>query len=175
VRNFGVVERGGVLGLDEQRTVYQEMVSSTDQPGSRIRRAALQAMYGDHPLSFNSGGTPEALRILQPDDIRTFHADHYHLANMTAVVAVPRGLALGDVLTRFDGIFARVEPESPGRPVRTAADLPPPAPADAADVRIVDYPYASDQQPCAVWLTWPGARDLDLVEPALLSPGANGA
>ena len=67
------------------------MVSSMDQPEWRLYKAADAMTYGaDHPLAFNSGGTPEALRIIQPADIRRFHAAHYYLANMGAVVSVPR-------------------------------------------------------------------------------------
>src|SRR6187431_211036 len=69
VRNFGVSENpsDNSLRLEEKGTVYNEMVTSMDQPTRRAYYAALDMIYGKgHPLSYVSGGTPEALRVLQP-------------------------------------------------------------------------------------------------------------
>src|SRR5258708_19835216 len=76
VRNFGVAEnpRDQTLRLEEKGTVYNEMVSSMDQPGYRIYRTANAIVYGEaHPLPSNSAGSPEALRALTPAHIPPFH------------------------------------------------------------------------------------------------------
>src|SRR5688572_25516325 len=68
VRNFGITENPAdqSLGLEEKGSVYNEMVSSMDQPTRRLYMTANSMVYGaKHPLSFNSGGTPEALRVLE--------------------------------------------------------------------------------------------------------------
>ena len=62
VRNFGVTEnpRDQSLGLEEKGTVYNEMVSTSDQPGRRLYTTANRMIYGPgHPLAFDAGGTPD--------------------------------------------------------------------------------------------------------------------
>lgn len=171
VRNFGVTDTPGAktLGLEEKGTVYNEMVSSSDQPGRRLFSDAIKMVYGEnHPLTFNSGGSPEALRIIQPSDIRRFHADHYHLANMGAIVSVPKEMAVDGVLAKLDASLTRVEPSRPNRPVKTERDLPAARPAPAGQIRYAEYPHRNDQQPGGVRLTWPADRHLDLIDQTLL-------
>lgn len=93
VRNFGVTEdaEGKSLRLEEKGTVYNEMVSSMDQPDSRLFRELGVTLYGkQHPLAYNSGGDPAALRLLKPEDIRKFHDANYHLGNMGMVGSFPK-------------------------------------------------------------------------------------
>jgi Zn-dependent M16 (insulinase) family peptidase len=160
VRNFGVDENpDGTLELDEKGTVYAEMVSSMDQPSRRIYRSALQAIYGPrHPLSFSSGGMPEALRAMQPSEIRTFHSDHYHLANMGAVVSLPSDVGLEDALESIGSLLERVQRAEPGRGVVDEADLPAPDPRAPGEIVYADYPHQNPDQPGDVWLVWPADR-----------------
>jgi len=175
VRNFGVSESEGDastakrLGLEEKGTVYNEMVSSMDQPGRRLYIAADIMTYGsDHPLALNSGGTPEALRVIQPADIRRFHAAHYHLANMGAVVSVPKEMSIDSVLSRLDASLNKVEPRRSSQPVKTERDLPIPRPAPAGEIRFVEYPHRNDQQPGLVAFSWPADLSLNVTEQTLL-------
>jgi len=172
VRNFGVSGNAAdnTLRLEEKGTVYNEMVSSMDQPAYRIYRSANTIVYGDaHPLAFNSGGSPDALRQLKPADIRAFHKLNYHLGNMGMIASLPKGLALETTLARMDRLFTRVEPVNPQQPVRTEKDLPPPRPIAAGSIRLVDYPHRNDQQAGSAWLLWPADRNLDDVDETLLS------
>ena len=171
VRNFGVAEneRDHSLRVEEKGTVYNEMVSSMDQPNYLVWRTAGLMIYGpEHPLAFSAGGLPEALRVIQPADIRKFHREHYHLANMGMIAALPKGIALTDVLARMDAICNRVQPGRPGLPVRTEKDLPVPRPAPAGEIRIVEYPHRNEQQPGALWLLWPADREVEGAEKELL-------
>lgn len=171
VRNFGIAEnaRDRTLHLEEKGSVYNEMVSSMDQPGYRIYRTANTLVYGPgHPLSYNSGGSPAALRALQPADIRSFHQGNYHLANMGMIASLPNGVALDTVLARTNALLNRVEPKRPNRSVKTEKDLPAPQPARDGEIRIVEYPHRNDQQPGAVWFVWPAQRQLDRIEKTLL-------
>jgi Zn-dependent M16 (insulinase) family peptidase len=93
VRNFGVAESPSdrSLRLEEKGTVYNEMVSSFERPIRRLWRAANAKLYGvEHPLALSSGGYPSAIREMTPDDIRRFHREHYFLANMGVVAALPK-------------------------------------------------------------------------------------
>ena len=174
VRNFGVTESAGPsgaprLGLEEKGTVYNEMVSTMDQPASRLYRAAGTMTYGtEHPLAYISGGSPEALRAMQPADIRRFHAAHYQLANMGAVVSVPKEMPIDRVLARLDETLNTVEPRRPNQPVMTENDLPAPRTAPQGQIQLVEYPHRNDQQPGLVLLVWPADRRLDVTEQTLL-------
>ena len=172
VRNWGVGAnpQDGALRMEEKGTVYQEMVTSMDQAGSRLYRAAGLTVYGPaHPLSFNSGGLPAALRVLQPADIRKFHAEHYFLGNMGAISSLPKDVALPAALERFDAALNRLEPRSPSYPVVTEDKLPALRPASAGRIEYVEYPFRNDQQPGTVMLPWPADRKLTNRERTLLS------
>jgi Zn-dependent M16 (insulinase) family peptidase len=171
VRNFGVTENPAdrSLGLEEKGSVYNEMVSSTDQPARRLRSAAITDVYGaGHPLQFNSGGSPEALRRLTPADIRSFHDAHYFLANMGAIVSLPASVPVASALQQMNALLTRVEPQRPSRPIVTEQSLAAPRPAPAGEIALVEYPNRNEQQPGGVYLVWPAGRSLDLTERTLL-------
>jgi Zn-dependent M16 (insulinase) family peptidase len=171
VRNFGVAGNAAdkTLRLEEKGTVYNEMVSTMDQAISRVYRTSNVMVYGErHPLAYNSGGSPEALRMLQPADIRKFHRENYRLANMGMIASLPKGVALDDTLRRIDALLGRVGRGERPRRATSERDLPPPAPAPAGQIRIVEYPHRNDQQPGPAWMLWPADRDLDRTDETLL-------
>ncbi|MBV9504621.1 MAG: hypothetical protein JO323_06395 [Acidobacteriia bacterium] len=162
VRNFGVSSGpGGSLRLEEQGTVYNEMTTSMDQPVYRLFRAASVATYGaEHPLALSSGGLPEALRVIQPPDIRRFHAQHYFGGNTGMIAALPKDVPLATALAKIDAALDRVEPRHPVLPIMTEAKLPAPQPAPAGRIEYVPYPFRNAQQPGSVLLAWPATRKL---------------
>jgi Zn-dependent M16 (insulinase) family peptidase len=170
VRNFGVTEDSdGSLRLEEKGTVYNEMVSTSDNPWSRLFRGVGHLQYGtSHPLSYNSGGWPAAIREMRAEDIRKFHADTHHLANMGMLGSYPTEMTLPDILQGMDGMLARLQGEDETRRGNTEADLPPPAMAEPGTVRIVEYPHENDQQPGNLVLAWPPARNLPRTDKLLL-------
>ncbi|MGD0049218.1 MAG: hypothetical protein ABSE42_19645 [Bryobacteraceae bacterium] len=172
VRNWGVSAnpQDGSLRLEEKGTVYNEMVTTMDQAGSRLYRAAGLTVYGpNHPLSFNSGGMPAALRVLQPADIRKFHAEHYFLGNMGAISSLPKDVDPPAALERFDAELNRLEPRTPSYPVVTEDKLPAVRPAAPGRIEYVEYPFRNEQQPGTVMLPWPADRKLTNRERTLLS------
>jgi Zn-dependent M16 (insulinase) family peptidase len=171
VRNFGVSRApDGSLRLEEKGTVYNEMTTSMDQPANRLFRAAAVAAYGpEHPLSFSSGGLPASLRIIQPSDIRRFHAQHYFGGNMGLIAALPKDMALETTLARIDAALDRVEPRHPVLPITTEDKLPAPQPAAAGRIEYVHYPFANDQKAGSVLLLWPADRKLNNRDFELLS------
>ena len=173
VRNFGVTENpeDKTLRLEEKGTVYAEMVSSMDQPDSRLFRRLAVSLYGqNHPLAYNSGGDPAAIRQMKPEDIRRFHRDHYHLGNMGMVGSFPKEMPLADILRRTDEILNRLETESErrGKVVKTEADLPQPQPAAAGSIEVVEYPNENDQQPGMMLFAWPAQLKLEPKDELLL-------
>ncbi|HEV3333354.1 MAG TPA: hypothetical protein VG096_20350 [Bryobacteraceae bacterium] len=163
VRNFGVSPAtGGSLHLEEKGTVYNEMTTSMDQPAWRLFRAASVAAYGpEHPLSFSSGGLPASLRLIQPADVRRFHAAHYFGGNMGMIASLPKEVALDTALAKIDAALDRVEPRHPVLPITTEDKLPAPQPAPAGRIEYVRYPSRDEQQPGSVLLLWPAERHLN--------------
>ncbi len=174
VRNFGIGEdpKDGSLHLEEKGTVYNEMVTSMDQANRRLYQATLLSLYGPgHPLSYSAGGLPADLRVIQPSDIRRFHDQHYFLANMGAIVSLPKEVLLDAALGRLDAALSELQRSSNGasRPaVMTEAQLPSPKTAPAGRIEYVEYPLQNDQQPGSVYLVWPATRKLALRDKFLI-------
>ena len=169
VRNFGV-DKGddGKLRLEEKGTVYNEMVRSYEEPDAELWLAAKRLIYGrKHPLAFESGGYPEAIRTMTPEDIRAFHGANYHLANMGMIATFPAAMTLVQVMDGADQVLTASNPRT-GK-VTTEAALPAPAPGSPETPVLVDYPFSSTTQPSPMMLAWPATRgELDLTERTLL-------
>jgi hypothetical protein len=168
VRNFGVDRAaGGVLRLEEKGTVYNEMVRAFEEGDSVVGRLADQMVYGaQHPLSYESGGFPEAIRTMTPADIRAFHDATYHLANMGVVAAFPSSMSLASVLDHTAALLDK-EAGRTGKVVREA-DLPKPAGARPETIEVAEYPSGDTTTPSPMVLAWPATRALDLTERTLL-------
>lgn len=169
VRNFGVDKADdGTLRLEEKGTVYNEMVRSFENPANELWRKAGHLIYGTkHPLSYDSGGYPDAIREMTPADIRAFHAATHHLANMGMIGAFPSAMQLGTVLERTGSLLDKLAGRK-GR-VMTEADLPKPAAAPSGKLEVVEYPHSDPANPGSMMLAWPATRDLPLGERLLLN------
>lgn len=176
VRNFGVSvdPKTRDLRLEEKGTVYNEMVRTFESSGSSMWRQLGFLLYGErHPLALSSGGFPDAIREMTPEDIRTFHRSTYHLANMGAIAAFPKSLELADILAETDRMLTALQGEDAdmdvdGRTRLTEADLPPPAGAPAGTVRIATYPLENAHKPGSVVFAWPPTRELSVRDELLL-------
>lgn len=67
--------------LKLQGVVYNEMKGAMASPGSVMWRAFGKALYPDLTYANNSGGSPEDIPNLTYEDLRAFHAAHYHPSN----------------------------------------------------------------------------------------------
>lgn len=164
VRNFGVTKNpDGSLRLEEKGTVYNEMVASMANGTWKAWRAQNHAVYGTkHALGYNQGGEPSGIRTMTPKDIRDFHRNSHHLANMGTVAAFPRSAGLDGVLGRFDRILMKDAPAGgKPRPADDVSKLPKPQGDPEGAIRIYDYPHANEQQPSPLEITWPANRELD--------------
>ena len=172
VRNFGITEDPATkkLHLEEKGSVYNEMVSTSRQQFYVLFHAFSRTVYGgEHPLSYESGGTPEGIREMLPSDIRKFHREHYFLGNMGSVVSLPKGEAVDHTLGQIDQILNRVQPQAVDYHVQTEATLPAPKPAPAGNVSIYDYPSQNEKQPGVIALAWPPDRKLNPREEILFN------
>jgi Zn-dependent M16 (insulinase) family peptidase len=174
VRNFGV-DKGpdGKLRLEEKGTVYNEMVRTYESPVTSAWDTAGRLVYGDkHPLALSSGGTPDAIREMTPEHIRTFHAAAYHLSNMGLIGAFPSSLRYDQVVEQVGKIIKEQSRKKglAGGPKRamTETDLPEPAGAPPGTIKVVEYPYASTANPGPMLFVWPATRKLDPTEHTLM-------
>jgi len=171
VRNFGITENADkTLRLEEKGSVYNEMTSSSGNPYRVLFRAADHLVYGaNHPLAYNSGGEPSGIRTMKPEDIRNFHHNNYYLANMGTIVAFPKSVPIGQILSRTAEILDKVEPKGKSRAGKSIDDFPPPQAAAAGTIAYGEYPHRNDQQPSPIGLWWPAERKLDANEQVLAS------
>ncbi len=171
VRNFGV-DKGpdGKLHLDEKGVVYNEMVRVYENPDVALFRAMGHLIYGPtHPLVLDSGGEPAAMRTMTAQDIRKFHNDNYHLANMGMIAAYPSTMSLASVLGKANDVLVAAKTKN-GRTGKTMteADLPKPAGAPAGALKVVEYPFADATNPGPMMFGWPATRKLDDAERLLM-------
>lgn len=172
VRNFGVsfTPGIGVRRLEEKGTVYNEMVSSSYTPGRILYRQLGLAAYGPaHPLSYDAGGDPPAIRQMLPAHIRAFHKAHYYLANMGSIVSLSGEEPIDAALAAIGAILNRVQPAPDPRKPLLPDSYPTPRPAKEGTLQVADFPSRNEQQPGAMGLAWPAsnhfsARELLLVQ-----------
>jgi hypothetical protein len=177
--------------LLEKGTVFNEMLGSFLQPDFCSYHALNRMLYeatplnGDarsHPLSFEAGGTPQAIRTARPALMRAFHNERYALRAMGAVLAVSPLLASPcDLLRRVHEclLLAHATP----RPWRLRTDgedaelsavrypavdleeawLPAPAPAPPGTVHIARVPIATATAPGQLVAAWPDVMPPHLV------------
>lgn len=76
------VDPANPLGeLHYQGVVYNEMKGAMASPSSLLGRRLGKALYPTTTYRFNSGGEPAEIPDLSWDQLRAFHADHYHPGN----------------------------------------------------------------------------------------------
>ncbi|MFZ3045285.1 MAG: insulinase family protein, partial [Desulfatirhabdiaceae bacterium] len=131
--------------------VYNEMKGAMSSPSQVMARSLLNALYPDTTYRFNSGGEPRDIPSLTWQNLKDFHARHYHPSNAWFYTYGNLPLARHlefisqTVLYRFD----RIQPDTdvPSQPRWTSP-------------RIAEYAYALNQpedisqkhQICLAWL-----------------------
>jgi Zn-dependent M16 (insulinase) family peptidase len=171
VRNWGVTENptDKTLRLEEKGSVYNEMNVSMNQPGRRQFMLMQDLVYGiNHPLSYSAGGTPEAIRQIKPEDIKAYHAANYQLANMGAVVSLPKKVPLSEALARMDKIFNRLDPKPVKRTFNREENMPAPMPAETGKIAAAAYPSKNAQEPGSMLIAYPANLTVNGSEKILL-------
>ncbi|MCA8923832.1 MAG: hypothetical protein KDD82_18625, partial [Planctomycetes bacterium] len=161
-------DEGGALHLEEQGTVYNEMVATFERRWIVFYELA-RLLYGpEHPLSYVAGGRPEGIRALTPAEIRRFHARYYHPAGTGLILALPRSMPAADVLEKLDALLVELAaaPELGERPGELA-QVPPIHPATPAGVLRVPYPTANEEDTGTLIYAWTPRERGDLGEELL--------
>lgn len=160
VCHIGVTENSsnGTLAIEEKGSVYTEMVSVYEKPWSHFIDPINTLLYGaGHPLSHDSGGNPDSMRAMVPEDLRRFHQRTHHLANMGTILALPEEIAVPTMLGELGRILRRCQPEA--RRTRTvgmsAFAFPPAHPAPSGTIQITTYPSEDPEDAGYLLLAWP--------------------
>jgi presequence protease len=67
--------------LEYKGVVFNEMKGAMASPGSRMFRTVNKGVFPDITYGNNSGGEPKAIPTLSWQQIKDFHATHYHPSN----------------------------------------------------------------------------------------------
>lgn len=169
VRNWGITQNPDkTLRLEEKGSVYNEMSSTMNNPYALLGDELGRFQYGaNHPNSYNAGGTPDGIRVLNAADIAAYHKKNYYLGNMGAITSLPKSMALGNVLNRMNGIFTRLSKGS--KHAITANKLPAPHPAENGKLKAIEYPSENAKQPGSVFMSFPPTLQLNTIEYIKLS------
>ena len=151
-------QEGHRLELDSQSgklaykgVVYNEMKGAMSSPNQVMVRSLLNALYPDTTYHYNSGGDPMKIPDLTHEDLKAFHAGHYHPSN--AFFYTYGDIPLADHLSYIKEAvldhFTAITPDTdvPTQPRWTA-------PAE----KIYSYPLGSEEsmdkkaQVCLAWL-----------------------
>ena len=131
--------------------VYNEMKGAMSSPDQVMVRSLLNALYPDTTYSFNSGGEPSVIPDLTYEQLKAFHARHYHPSNAFFYTYgdLPLAEHLAFIEKRVLRHFSRIDPKTdvPAQPRWSAP-------------KTVTYPYPLDKnedpakkyQACVAWL-----------------------
>jgi Zn-dependent M16 (insulinase) family peptidase len=162
VRNWGVVQSPDkTLRLEEKGSVYNEMFSTMNNPYELAFDTAGRILYGNaHPLSYNAGGSPAGIRILNEKDIAKYHQDNYYLGNMGSITSLPKSMEPDEVLERMNRILLTL---ARGVAAGEKQDklLPRPEPAEPGKISVIDVPSENAQQAGMMLFAYPPELDLD--------------
>ena len=131
--------------------VYNEMKGAMSSPDQVMVRSMLNALYPDTTYHHNSGGDPSVIPRLSYEQLKAFHAHHYHPSN--AFFYTYGNLPLTDHLDFIEkralNQFSRIDPKT----------TVPPQPRWSAPKNVTyGYPLAPEEDPkkkfqaCMAWL-----------------------
>lgn len=173
VCHLGVTEdpETGLLKIEEKGTVYTEMVSAYEKHWYHTWGALNELVYGkEHPLSYNSGGNPNVMRSMTPEDMWEFIEETHHLANMGVVVAIPDEVDVDNFMVRMDAILGRCQDfaDHSDHIGIDAYDLPPAQPAPEGTLKMVTYPSERIEDQGYMLYSWPADVELSLQDEMML-------
>lgn len=145
--------------------VYNEMKGAMSSPDQVLARSLLHALYPDTTYRFNSGGDPEVIPDLSLEDLRAFHAHHYHPSN--AFFYSYGNLPLEDHLEFIEQkVLAGFEPIDP----RT--EVPSQPRWDKPREAVYRYPLSPGEDPsrkCQIGMAWLTTDIRDVYEVLVLT------
>ncbi len=132
--------------------VYNEMKGAMSSPDQVMVRSLSNAMYPSSPYRHNSGGDPLTIPDLTHDQLKAFHARHYHPSNAFFYTYgnLPLKGHLFFIHEKSLNFFKRVDPDT---------DVPQQPRWDKPRKAVYSYPIGQHEdsskksQVCGAWLT----------------------
>jgi len=125
-------------GLRYKGVVFNEMKGALATPGAAIDRAMRRSLFGGVPYEHESGGDPHEIPNLTWQQLRQFHAHHYHPSNAFFYTYGDRPLedtlemVERNALSRFERIAIDTSIRDVKR-LKSPAEATEPYPANPAD------------------------------------------
>lgn len=149
-------------GLRFKGVVFNEMKGAMANPVAILFRAAGRALFPDLTYAYNSGGDPKDIPKLTWQNLRRFHARHYHPSN--AYFYTYGNLPLEDTLRQIDTqVLSRFEAIDPD--VHIPDQRPFTIPAELVE----KYPLADQEeadgkfQVLVAWATVPSSNSFEVL------------
>ena len=137
-------------GLRFKGVVFNEMKGAMANPVAILFRAAGRALFPELTYAHNSGGDPKEIPKLTWEQLRDFHAKHYHPSN--AYFYTYGNLPLEETLRQISSqVLSRFSAIEPG--VHIPDQRPFTAPAELVE----RYPLSDEEEPdgrCQVLVAW---------------------
>ncbi|GGM20507.1 insulinase family protein [Deinococcus aerophilus] len=133
--------------LKLQGVVYNEMKGAMASAGAVMWRAFGKALYPDLTYANNSGGAPNDIPALTYDNLRAFHAAHYHPSN--AYFYSYGKLPLSRILDEIEAhVMSRFSAQT------LDVSIPDQTPFDAPRQERVEYPGSDTERGTQVSVMW---------------------
>jgi Zn-dependent M16 (insulinase) family peptidase len=168
--HFAVANDGGKKKtLIESGTVYNEMLSSQDRY-KYIFELSKRVLGEQSPFAFDSGGVPDEMRGVAPEEIRRFHNKYYRIGPGTGFIfSFSPQESVPDLLKRISQEFRQFS--EPGAAPRRSADGEPKYPihpSDKLEPGIYPFPGPNEAAPGVVHFSWAPTRSDALVDLKML-------
>ena len=144
-------ERKDAAKLSYKGVVYNEMKGAMSSPDQVMARSLMNALYPETTYRHNSGGDPAVIPSLTYEQLKQFHARHYHPSN--AFFYTYGNLPLTEHLNFIvEKVLQRFQPIDP----QTEVDSQPRW--KSAKKVVYPYPFSSTEDPakkfqvCVAWL-----------------------
>ncbi len=133
--------------LKMQGVVYNEMKGAMASPGMVMSKALGKALYPDLTYANNSGGDPARIPDLTYEDLKAFHAAHYHPSN--AFFYTYGALPLAEVLEVIErDVMAHFGPHELDVQIADQPNF------DSARREHVSYPSSDTERGAQVLVAW---------------------
>jgi predicted Zn-dependent peptidase len=90
----------------ERQVILEELAMDDDSPEDVVHREFSAAVFGDHPLGWDTAGDRTSVRAITGDAVRSFYCEQYVTEN--TVVAVAGAVDPDEVIDRITKAFDRL-------------------------------------------------------------------
>jgi predicted Zn-dependent peptidase len=98
--------------MKEKNVILEEISMYEDTPDDLVHDLIAKAAYNHHPLGYSILGKESNLIAMQPDDLRTYMQEHYHIGNTVISLAGNIDDSVMDLIEHYFGGFTNHKEEA---------------------------------------------------------------